>query len=188
MLSANCRLGSYWGLEFRLNRRPRLTLHAAIFLVAAVLFESYDPRRPYASFTEMRKLVGGYLLAGLIELLIFFFRPEPPVGRGIFALNVAVFVAIAAVGRAGYRPFGPDFFKRQALVVTSGGVGAQLLGELKRASASVYQIQGYVAPARDMSAPNTAPWLGDGADLNDLIERRRIDTVIVSSSMDCWNR
>jgi hypothetical protein len=45
-----------------------------------------------------------------------------------------------------------------------------------------------VAPARDMSAPNTAPWLGDGADLSDLIDRRKVDTVIVSSSMECWNR
>jgi exopolysaccharide biosynthesis polyprenyl glycosylphosphotransferase len=188
MVASNWRLGSYWGNEFRLNHQTQLAVHAAIFLVAAVLFETYDPRRPYASFVEMRKLVGGYLLAGLIELLIFFFRPEPLVGRGIFALNVAVFVAIAAVGRAGYSLLGTDFFKRQAVVVTSGGVGAQLLGELKRAAASVYQIQGYVAPARDMSAPNTAPWLGDGADLNDLIARRKIDTVIVSSSMDCWNR
>jgi len=188
VIASNWRLGSYWGLEFRLNHQPQLLVHAAVFLIAAILFETYDPRRQYASFTELRKLVGGYLLAGLIELLIFFFRPEPLVGRGIFALNVAVFIAIAAIGRAGYSLFGTDFFKRQALVVTSGGVGAQLLGELKRAASSVYQIQGYVAPARDMSAPNTAPWLGDGADLNDLIARRKIDTVIVSSSMDCWNR
>src|SRR6185436_20094520 len=63
-----------------------------------------------------------------------------------------------------------------------------LLGELKRAAAAVYQVQGYVAPARDMSAPNTAPWLGDGTDLQELIEQRKIDTVIVSSSMECWNR
>src|SRR5437773_9805911 len=44
------------------------------------------------------------------------------------------------------------FFERQALVVTSGDVGAPRLGELKRAASAVYQIQGYVATARDMSA------------------------------------
>src|SRR5262249_14296650 len=66
--------------------------------------------------------------------------------------------------------------------------GVQLLSELKRAASAVFQIHGYVAPARDMSAPNTAPWLGDGADLVRLVESRRIDTLIVSSSIDCWNR
>jgi exopolysaccharide biosynthesis polyprenyl glycosylphosphotransferase len=163
-------------------------IHGAVFGVAGILFETYDPRRPYASATELRKLVGGYLLAGLVELLIFFFRPEPLVGRGIFAINVGVFVASAVVGRFVYSLVGTDFFKRQALVVTSGEVGAPLLGELKRAAAAVYQIQGYVAPARDMSAPNTAPWLGDGSDLGELLDRRKIDTVIVSSSMECWHR
>ena len=132
--------------------------------------------------------VGGYIIAGLTELLILFFRPEAPVGRGIFALNIGAFVAIATAGRLAYGLFGADIFKRQALVVTSGDVGALLLGQLKRAAAAVYQIQGYVAPARDMSAPNTAPWLGDGADLSELLAQRKIDTVIVSSSMDCWNR
>src|SRR4029077_17866661 len=86
-----------------------------------------------------------------------------------------------------YSLVGTDFFKHQALVVTSGDVGAPLLGELKRAAGAVYHVQGYVAPARDMSAPNTAPWLGDGADLVQLIDRRKIDTIIVSSSMECWN-
>jgi exopolysaccharide biosynthesis polyprenyl glycosylphosphotransferase len=188
MFASNWRLGSYWGLEFRSTHQTQLAIHAAVFLVAGILFETYDPRRPYASATELRKLLGGYVLAGLSELLIFFFRPEPSVGRGIFAINVGVFAGVAIAGRFVYSLVGTDFFKRQALVVTSGDVSAPLLGELKRAAAAVYQIQGYVAPGRDMSAPNTAPWLGDGANLLDLIELRRIDTVIVSSSMDCWNR
>jgi exopolysaccharide biosynthesis polyprenyl glycosylphosphotransferase len=190
ILASNWRLGPYWGLEFRLNptHQTVLMIHAAVFFVAAVLFETYDPRRRFASVVEVRKLVGGYIVAGLAELLILFFRPEPPVGRGIFALNIGVFVAIATAGRIVYSLLGTDFFKRQAIVVTSGDVGAPLLGELKRASSAVYQIQGYIAPARDMSAPNTAPWLGDGADLSELIDQRKVDTIIVSSSMECWNR
>lgn len=190
ILASNWRLGSYWGFEFRLDPRHQtaLAIHAAVFFVTSVLFETYDPRRPYASLTEMRKLVGGYMIAALTELLIFFFRTEPAVGRGIFALNLGVCVGLAVLGRIAYSLVGTDFFKRQAIVVTSGDVAAPLLGELKRAASAVYQIQGYVAPARDMSAPNTAPWLGDGADLSELIEKRKIDTVIVSSSMDCWNR
>src|SRR5438067_324278 len=190
ILAWNWRLGSYWAVENRALAESQgvLAIHAAVFLVASILFETYDPRRPYASFTELRKLFGGYVLAGLAELLILYFRPAPPLGRGIFGLNIAIFAAIAITGRFVYSLVGTDFFKRQALVVTSGDVGAPLLGELKRAAAAMYQIQGYVAPARDMSAPNTAPWLGDGADLSDLIDRRKIDTVIVSSSMECWNR
>jgi exopolysaccharide biosynthesis polyprenyl glycosylphosphotransferase len=190
ILASNWRLGSYWGFEFRLDPRHQtaLAIHASVFFIASILFETYDPRRPYASVTEMRKLVGGYLIAGLTELLIFFFRTEPAVGRGIFALNMGVCVGLAILGRLIYSLVGTDFFKRQAIVVTSGDVAAPLLGELKRAAAAVYQIQGYVAPARDMSAPNTAPWLGDGSDLSELLDKRRIDTVIVSSSMDCWNR
>jgi len=190
ILAWNWRLGSYWGPENRISGQSQavFAIHAIVFIVGGILFENYDPRRPYASLTELRKLVGSYILAGLAELLVIYFRPLPPVGRGIFALNIAIFAAIAIAGRFVYSLIGTDFFKRQAIVVTSGDVGAPLLGELKRAAAAVYQIQGYVAPARDMSAPNTAPWLGDGADLNDLIERRKIDTVIVSSSMDCWNR
>jgi exopolysaccharide biosynthesis polyprenyl glycosylphosphotransferase len=159
-----------------------------VFLLAGVLFESYDPRRPYATWDDLKKLLGGYIFASLAELLIFFFRTVPAVGRGVFALNIASFVALATMGRLLYSFVGTDFFKRQALVVTSGEVGATLLGELKRAAAAVYHVQGYVAPARDMSAPNTAPWLGDGSDLVELLTRRKIDTVIVSSSMDCWNR
>ena len=182
------RFGTYWGFEFRLHHQPALIAHAAVFLVVSILFETYDPRRPYATWVELRKLLGAYVVAGLIELLIFFFRPEPTVGRGVFVMNVAIFSAIAVAGRFLYSLVGTDFFKRQAIVVTSGDVGAPLLGELKRAAAAMYQIQGYVAPGRDMSAPNTAPWLGDGGDLAELIERRKIDTVIVSSSMDCWNR
>jgi exopolysaccharide biosynthesis polyprenyl glycosylphosphotransferase len=182
------RFGAYWGLEFRLTHQTALVIHSAVFLIAGILFETYDPRRPYASWTEVRKLAGGYLLAGLSELLIFFFRPEPVVGRGVFVMNIVVFAGVAIAGRFVYSLIGTDFFKRQAIVVTSGDVGASLLGELRRAAAAVYQVQGYVAPARDMSAPNTAPWLGDGADLSELLEKRKIDTVIVSSSMDCWNR
>ena len=182
------RFGAYWGLEFRLTHQVALIIHAGVFLVAGILFETYDPRRPYASWTEVRKLAGGYILSGLGELLIFFFRPEPVVGRGVFIMNIVVFAAIAIAGRFLYSLVGTDFFKRQAIVVTSGDVGAPLLGELKRAAAAVYQIQGYIAPARDMSAPNTAPWLGDGADFSALLDKRKIDTVIVSSSMDCWNR
>ncbi len=182
------RFGEYWGAEFRLRHEPALIAHAAVFLIVSILFETYDPRRPYATWSELRKLLGAYLVAGLIELLIFFFRPEPAVGRGLFVMNIALFSSIAMVGRFAYSLVGTDFFKRQAIVVTSGDVGAPLLGELKRAAAAVYQIQGYVAPSRDMSAPNTAPWLGDGADLAELIEKRKIDTIIVSSSMDCWHR
>ena len=40
------------------------------------------------------------------------------------------------MGRFLYSLVGTDFFKRQALVVTSGEVGAPLLGELKRAAAA----------------------------------------------------
>jgi len=190
ILAWNWRLGPYWGPENRALPQSQIVLviHAAVFLVAGVLFENYDPRRPYTSFSELRKLAGGYVLAGLAELFILYFRKDPAVGRGIFGINIAVFASIATAGRFVYSMIGVDFFKRQAIVVTSGDVGAPMLGELKRAAAAVYQIQGYVAPARDMSAPNTAPWLGDGADLADLIDRRRLDTVIVSGSMDCWNR
>ncbi len=182
------RFGAYWGTEFRLQHQPALLAHAVVFLLVSILFETYDPRRPYATWSELRKLFGAYVVAGLIELLIFFFRPEPAVGRGVFVMNIAVFSAVALTGRFIYSLVGTDFFKRQAVVVTSGDVGAPLLGELKRAAAAVYQIQGYVAPARDMSAPNTAPWLGDGADLTELLAARKIDTIIVSSSMACWNR
>jgi exopolysaccharide biosynthesis polyprenyl glycosylphosphotransferase len=188
VLASNWRLGPYWGDDFRAHHQPELVIHAAVFVVAGILFETYDPRRPYASFVELRRLLGGYILAAFGELLIVYFRPEPPIGRGIFALNIGVFVAIATAGRFVYSLLGADFFKRQAIVVTSGDVAAPLLGELKRAASAVYQVQGYVAPARDMSAPNNAPWLGDGADLRELIAQRRIDTVIVSSSMECWNR
>jgi exopolysaccharide biosynthesis polyprenyl glycosylphosphotransferase len=187
-LAPNWRLGAYWGQDFRATHQTELVIHAAVFFIAGILFEAYDPRRPYASVAELRKLVGGFIVAGLTELLIFFFRPAPPLGRGIFVLNLGVFGAVAVAGRFVFSLVGTDFFKRQAIVVTSGDVGAPLLGELKRAAAAVYQIQGYVAPARDMSAPNTAPWLGDGGDLSELIDRRKIDTVIVSSSMECWNR
>jgi exopolysaccharide biosynthesis polyprenyl glycosylphosphotransferase len=187
-IATTWRLGAYWGDVFRQEHPDTLWIHAAVFLVAGVLFETYDPRRAYASWEELKKLLLGFILAGLGELLIFYFRTEPAVGRGIFALNVASFVVLATIGRVLYSFVGTDFFKRQALVVTSGDVGAALLGELKRAAAAVYHVQGYVAPSRDMSAPNTAPWLGDGSDLIELIDRRRIDTVIVSSSMDCWNR
>jgi len=186
-LATTWRFGSYWGANRRLENPEILWIHAGLFVVAGVLFETYDPRRAYASWDELKKLLAGYILAGLAELLIFFFRTVPALGRGVFVLNVASFVALATAGRVLYGLIGTDFFKRQALVVTSGDVGATLLGELKRAAAAVYHVQGYVAPARDMSAPNTAPWLGDGSDLVALIERRRIDTVIVSSSMDCWN-
>jgi len=188
VLAANWRLGPYWGDDFRAHHQTELVIHAAVFFVAGILFETYDPRRPYASFVELRRLLGGYILTAFAELLIVYFRPAPPLGRGIFALNIGVFVAIATAGRFAYSLLGTDFFKRQAIVVTSGDVAAPLLGELKRAAAAVYQIQGYIAPARDMSAPNTAPWLGEGADLSDLLDQRKIDTVIVSSSMDCWNR
>ncbi|HMB81448.1 MAG TPA: sugar transferase [Vicinamibacterales bacterium] len=188
VFASNWRFGSYWGLDFRTTHQAQLAMHAGIFLLAGILFETYDPRRPYATAAELRKLVGGYLVAGLAELLIFFFRPEPLVGRGIFAMNVAVFAGVATAGRFVYSLVGTDFFKHQALVVTSGEVGAPLLGELKRAAGAVYQIQGYVAPARDMSAPNTVPWLGDGADLTELLAARKIDTIIVSSSMECWHR
>src|SRR5712692_1361490 len=84
MLASNWRLGPYWGPEFRLEPRHQvaLAIHTAVFAVAGILFETYDPRRPYASVTELRKLLGGYILAGLAELLIFFFRPQPAVGRG----------------------------------------------------------------------------------------------------------
>jgi exopolysaccharide biosynthesis polyprenyl glycosylphosphotransferase len=187
-LATTWRFGSYWGPVRRLESPDILWIHAAVFLLAGVLFESYDPRRPYASWDDLKKLLGGYIFASLAELLIFFFRTTPAVGRGVFALNILSFVALATVGRLLYSFVGTDFFKRQALVVTSGEVGATLLGELKRAAAAVYHVQGYVAPARDMSAPNTAPWLGDGSDLVELLARRKIDTVIVSSSMDCWNR
>ena len=166
------RFGSYWGLEFRRVHQPELLAHAAVFLIVSVLFETYDPRRPYATWAELRKLFGAYVVAGLIELLIFFFRPEAAVGRGVFALNVAAFSAIAMAGRFAYSLVGTDFFKRQAIVVTSGDVGVPLLGELQRAAAAGYQIQGYGAPRRDMSAPNTAPWLGDGADLAELVAKR----------------
>ena len=181
------RFGSNFAPEQRAAHQTELVVHAAVFLIAGVLFESYDPRRRYASLTEVRKLLGGYLLAGLGELLVFFFRTEPAVGRGVFVMNVAVFAGIATVGRVLYGLAGADFFTQRAVVVTSGDVGATLLSELKRAAGAVYQIHGYVAPARDLSAPNNAPWLGDGSDLSELIEKRRIDTVIVSSSMECWN-
>jgi len=156
LLASNWRLGAYWGLDFRSHHTTQLLLHTGIFLIAGILFETYDPRRPFATAGELRKLIGAYAVAGLIELLIFFFRPEPLVGRGIFAINIGVFAVLATLGRFVYSLVGTDFFKRQAVVVTSGDVGAPLLGELKRAAAAVYQVQGYVAPARDMSAPNTA--------------------------------
>ena len=121
MLASNWRLGAYWGEDFRAHHQTELVIHGAVFLVAGILFETYDPRRPYASFVELRRLLGGYVLASLAELLMIYFRPEPPLGRGIFALNIGVFVGIATAGRFVYSLFGTDFFKQQAIVVTSGG-------------------------------------------------------------------
>jgi exopolysaccharide biosynthesis polyprenyl glycosylphosphotransferase len=187
-LAFTLRFGSYWVNDQLAKYWNALAIHAAVFFIAGILFETYDPRRRYASWVELRKLAGCYVLAGLAELLIFFFRTTPAVGRGVFVLNIAVFAGIAMAGRFVYGLIGVDFFKRQAIVVTSGEVGAALLGELKRAAGAVYQIQGYVAPARDMRAPNTVPWLGDGSDLGELITSRKLDTVIVSSSLECWNR
>src|SRR5262249_31333861 len=76
----------------------------------------------------------------------------------------------------------------RAIVVTSGDVGAPLLAELARASAPVYEIVGYLAP---FEAPAREPglrWLGDGQDLIGLVERERIETIVVSSSIDCWHQ
>jgi exopolysaccharide biosynthesis polyprenyl glycosylphosphotransferase len=187
-LATNWRFGSYWGLEFRIHQGDALAAHAAIFGLFSMLFEAYDPRRPYARGGEISRLVAGYLMAGLVELLFFFFRMQPEIGRGVFVLNVGLFIAFATAGRVLYSSIGSDYFKRRALVVTAGDVGATLLAELKRAAASAYDIVGYVAPARDLSAPNTAPWLGDGTGLMKLIADRRIETVIVSSNVECWHR
>src|SRR5262245_48038300 len=82
ILAWHWRLGSDWAVEKRhlAESQGVLAIHAAVFVIAGILFETYDPRRPYASFTELRKLVGGYAIAGLAELLILYFRPVPPVG------------------------------------------------------------------------------------------------------------
>jgi len=50
VLAANWRLGPYWGDDFRAHHQTELVIHAAVFFVAGILFETYDPRRPYASF------------------------------------------------------------------------------------------------------------------------------------------
>ena len=187
-LATNIRLGAYWGFEFRLHNSRILWTHAVVFLVVGVLFEMYDPRRPYATARVLRQILFGYLVAGLIELLLFYFRMYPPVGRGIFALNVVGFIVFATTARVIYSSFGTDFLKRRAVVVSGGDIRPALLNELKRATASTYDIQGYVAPTRDVSAPTTAPWLGDGSELLKTVEDRRIDTLIVSSNLDAWQR
>jgi len=43
------RFGTYWGFEFRLHHQPALIAHATVFLIVSMLFETYDPRRPYAT-------------------------------------------------------------------------------------------------------------------------------------------
>ena len=81
------RFGAYWGTEFRLQHQPALLAHAVVFLLVSILFETYDPRRPYATWSELRKLLGAYVVAGLIEVMmlklssqVFSFTPlvRPP--------------------------------------------------------------------------------------------------------------
>jgi exopolysaccharide biosynthesis polyprenyl glycosylphosphotransferase len=192
--ATSTRFGAYWGADFRQHNSATFFINAAVFLFAGVLFENYDPSRGYARWAEIRTLMVGYVLASLASVLLFYFAllfyfpTSPVVGRGIFALNLAAFIVLAVIGRVIYSLIGTDFFKKRAVVVSSGGVSIPLLSELKRAAGSVYEVHGYVAPARDMSAPNTTPWLGDGSDLLELIARRQIDTVIIGSNLDTWER
>jgi len=186
--ATNMRFGAYWGYERRLEYQSEFLIHVAIFLGFSVLFEMYDPRRPFATARQIRYLLFGYLLAALTELVFFFFRPDPLVGRGVFVLNVGFFVLLAIVGRVIYSSFGTDFLKRRALLVSSGDIRPALINELKRSTASTYDLQGYIAPVRDVSAPTVAPWLGDGTDLLKVIDARRIETLIVSSDLACWHQ
>lgn len=188
-LATTLRLGAYWGADFREHNLNILLEHSAIFLFFGVLFEAYDPRRPFASRSELLKLAGGFVIAALVELLFFYFRTAPAIGRGIFVLNAALFIVFAVAGRLLYTFIGgSDFFKHRAIVVMSGDVNTPLLGELRRATSTVYDIQGYLAPIEAPPSPGSPPWLGDGENLAALVQTRRIDTIIVSSHIDCWDR
>ncbi|HEX9094365.1 MAG TPA: hypothetical protein VF902_10340, partial [Coriobacteriia bacterium] len=175
------------------NVRPYVTLApalTAVLLVVAYVYALYDPERSEGVWPLVRGSVSAVavttlLTLGILQLAGQAFDAFP---RLVIVIAAPVQVLLLFGWRVGAARLTPIRWPEQrVLVVGTGSIAREVAADFASRSRWGYRVVGLVARDEDRDATSTSgageglPVLGSVHELSSIVERERVDRVIVAS-------
>jgi sugar transferase (PEP-CTERM system associated) len=159
---------------------PRAILYALVMLCVMTAFGLYG--------SALRKdreyhihFLASFPVGALVMVIIFYVVPESFLGRGIVALSFLLSMVLTALARAVFfRVIGYKALKRRVLVLGSGSraAGVDAL-QSKLGPSAGFDLVGFVLCGDEHPGRDKSKLLGDCTALRDLVERHRVDEIVV---------
>jgi sugar transferase (PEP-CTERM system associated) len=160
---------------------PRAVLFAGIAIVALLSVGLYRSRQNVRFTGTLVRLGAAFVLAALIDAVVYYLVPTLSTGRGAQALALAAgFFSLIATRTAFYGFVGNDRFKRNILVYGCGETAAALARLCAAVGQTSFRIVGYLGTSGDEVNEECAPALARPERLLELVRERKIDEIVVA--------
>jgi len=160
---------------------PRALLYALVMLGVMTAFGLYGSAMQRKDREYHVRFLASFPAGALAMVIIFYAIPESFLGRGIMALSFVFSIILTAVARAVFfRMIGYNALKRRVLVLGSGSraAGVDAL-QSKLGQNAGFQLVGFVLCGDEHPGRDKSKLLGDCTALRDLVERHRVDEIVV---------
>ena len=160
---------------------PRALLYALVMMLVMTAFGLYGSALHRKDREYHVRFLAVFPVGALVLVIIFYVVPESFLGRGVLTLSFLFSLILTAVARAVFfRIIGHKALKRRVLVLGSGsraaGVDALMTKLGPRAG---FDLVGFALCGDEHPGRNKSKLLGDCTTLLELVQRHRIDEIVV---------
>jgi exopolysaccharide biosynthesis polyprenyl glycosylphosphotransferase len=164
---------------------PMLFAMLAIWLSLFAVMGLYAEHNLLGGTREYALVFNACTAAVVLVVLVSYLAEGPAISRGLLALGWLLTFVSASTGRfifrrLIYRLRRNGYFLRPTLIVGANAEGRALARQLEQSGASGMQVLGFVEEAHD-GATRGWPVLGDLDELSQLVERHRVEQLIVAT-------
>ena len=160
---------------------PRALLYAVVMLGIMTAFGLYGSALHKKDREYHARFLASFPASAVVMVIIFYVIPTSVLGRAVMALSLLFSFILAALAReVFFRVVGHEALKRRVLVLGSGsraGAVEALLDKLGPAAG--FHLVGFVQCGDGQTSLDKGKLLGDCTALRALVERHRVDEVVV---------
>jgi sugar transferase (PEP-CTERM system associated) len=164
---------------------PHAFLIAFVCQICMYYADLFDLRVAVGTGKLFTKLLQSLAMAMVVLMVMFYLLPQVVVGRGVFLLGVVVAFCFIIGWRLLYqRLYAMQQFKVRVLILGTGDEAKKVAEELLHNSSSGYEVRGFVDDDPNklgVSIVNPLV-LGSSDQLPELVERERVDKIVVALS------
>jgi sugar transferase (PEP-CTERM system associated) len=160
---------------------PRALLYALVMLGVMTAFGLYGAALQRKDREYHVRFFASFPVGALVIVIIFYVIPESFLGRGIMALSFLFSLTLTALARAVFfRVIGYKALKRRVLVLGNGSRAAGVDALLTKLGPNAgFDLVGFVLCGDEHPGRDKSKLLGDCTALRDLVERHRVDEIVV---------